>query len=317
MPEFERKIKIGSRASKLALIQANEIKDLLIKKANIPASQIEIIEITTSGDKIKDISLAEIGGKGLFIKELEENLIEKKIDIAVHSAKDVTPLIHSQTILSAFTKRLDANDYFISKKYQTINDLPIGATVGTSSARRKAILLSMRSDLKINVLRGNVDTRLRKILEEKFDASVIALCAIQRIGLEIENERIISTNTMIPAVGQGSLALQIRCDDDFCLKLSKYINDFESYLCIKAERAFLREINASCKSPIGVYATLKDNNFIMKTAIYDIDGSTKYCTDKKILIDINNVDANLLINIAKSAAQETIRNASSILEKIC
>lgn len=317
MPEFERKIKIGSRASKLALIQANEIRDLLIKKANISASQIEIIEITTSGDKIKDISLAEIGGKGLFIKELEENLVEKKIDIAVHSAKDVTPLIHSQTILSAFTKRLDANDYFISKKYQTINDLPLGATVGTSSARRKAILLSIRSDLKINVLRGNVDTRLRKIFEEKFDASVIALCAIQRIGLEIENERIISTNTMIPAVGQGSLAIQIRCDDDICLELSKYINDFESYLCIKAERAFLRELNASCKSPIGVYAAIKDDNFIMKTAIYDIDGSAKYCTDKKTLIDRNSVDANFLINIAKSAAQETIRNAKSILERIC
>jgi len=317
MPEFQRKIKIGSRASKLALIQANEIRDLLINKANIPASQIEIIKITTSGDKIKDISLAEIGGKGLFIKELEENLIEKKIDIAVHSAKDVTPLIHSETILSAFTKRLDANDYFISKKYKTINNLPLGASIGTSSTRRKAILLSMRSDLNINVLRGNVDSRLRKIFEEKFDASVIALCALQRMGVEIENERIIPTNTMIPAVGQGSLALQIRRDDNVCLELSKFINDYESYVCIKAERAFLRELNASCKSPIGVYAILKDNSFILKTAIYDIDGSMKYCTNNKITIDRSNIDADSLITIARSAALETIKNASSILERIC
>ncbi|MBM3579909.1 MAG: hydroxymethylbilane synthase, partial [Alphaproteobacteria bacterium] len=235
-----QKIRIGTRTSKLALSQVAETHLLLAD--HFPNLQIEIIPITTSGDKIQDRNLAEIGGKGLFIKELEEALLQNKIDLAIHSAKDVPPAIHSETELAAFTKRLDSRDCFISKNFNSLEDLPNGAVVGTSSPRRRAMLLRLRPDLQIINFRGNVDTRLRKIDEEFVQASILAVCGLARLDKERKIKKIFEKDVMLPAVGQGALALQARKGDGDLLELLTKTNDLTTQIEIKCERAFLREL---------------------------------------------------------------------------
>lgn len=277
MPATSKKIRIGSRSSNLALAQVQEAVGAL--KHHISADQLEIIKITTSGDKIQDRNLAEIGGKGLFIKELEEALLQNKIDIAIHSAKDVPPIVHKNTELAAFTKRLTANDCFISKKFESIESLPQGAVIGTSSARRKAILLNLRPDLKIVNFRGNVDTRLNKINDEQVDASILALCGLKRLDKIKEIKTIIPTTEMLPSGGQGALALQVRRGDEEVIKLVEKINDFETQICVKSERSFLRELGASCATPVAVYACKKNEELALKAMILDYDGSEIFAVE--------------------------------------
>ncbi len=321
---FSHKIRIGTRASKLALIQADEVKNLLIA-TGITKEQIEIVPITTSGDKIQDASLADIGGKGLFIKELEESLVAKKIDIAIHCAKDVPPTIHQDTEIAAFGHRKDARDYFISQKYDSINSLPIGAIVGTSSSRRKSILLGLRPDLEIVNFRGNVDTRLKKIDENKVDATILAVCGLERLGKKIDQKNIIATKTMLPAVGQGCLAFQIRKQDGDIFKIVRKINHAESEICVVAEREFLRALNASCKSPVAVYCKIENGELNFQTAIFDFDGKEIFATN--LCEKIDNFDGDFEKNfdeflekskkMASVAAKETKQKAGVLLAKIC
>jgi hydroxymethylbilane synthase len=280
MSKIHQRIRVGTRASKLAIIQANEIKTLLLSLLPLKEDQIEIIPIATSGDKIQNQSLADIGGKGLFIKEIEEYLIEEKIDIAVHSAKDVPPLIHRSTKISAFTKRKNPCDYFISSRFKSIDELPIGAIVGTSSARRKSILLGMRSDLNIVSFRGNVDTRMEKVLRNEVDASVLAACGLLRLGKSIAEENIIQPEAMLPAAGQGSLILQTRVNDHSICDLSYRINDETTMSCVKIERLFLEKISASCTTPISAYCEYDGKKFRLRTKIFDYDGGDFFGTDE-------------------------------------
>lgn len=309
MSDSSYKIKIGTRASKLALAQVEEVKELLLKN-HLSEDQIEIVKITTSGDKIQDRNLAEIGGKGLFIKELEEALLAKKIDIALHSAKDVPPVIHEKTEIAAFTKRKDARDYFISNKFSSLHDLPQGATLGTSSARRKAALLRIRPDLNIINFRGNVDTRLQKLADKKADATVLAVCGLVRLKKEIIEKNIISPKTMLPSTGQGSLALQVRKDDKKTYDLIRKINDQATEICVTTERFFLRELGADCKTPVGVYATIANEKLNLKTIIFDFDGSEIFETDSTTTFDESE-------KIAKQAAFKTKTGAKDLLKKIC
>jgi hydroxymethylbilane synthase len=318
------KIRIGTRASKLALAQVTEV--YLLLSSHFPASQIEIITITTSGDKIQDRNLAEFGGKGLFIKELEEALVENRIDIAIHSGKDVPPALHESTTLAAFTTRFDPRDCFISKKFNSLDELPKGAVIGTSSARRKAILLRLRPDLKIVNFRGNVDTRLKKIENDEVDATILAVCGLERLGKEkiteienrvtcpkgYENKKTIPTNLMLPAGGQGALAIQIRKNDEQISRIVEKINDPETRIRIKCERAFLRELGASCATPVGVHANFENNKLILKTIILDYDGSEIFetCSESEI-----NLEAGIKLGIA--AAQKTKLEATNLLAKIC
>jgi hydroxymethylbilane synthase len=313
----KQKIRIGTRSSQLAMSQVAEVISML--STNNQSSNIEIVQITTSGDKILDRNLSEIGGKGLFIKELEEALINDKIDVAVHSAKDVPPVIDSSTIIAAITKRFDARDSFISKNYSSILDLPKNAVIGTSSARRKAFILKIRPDLKIINFRGNVNTRLEKVEKNQVDATILAICGLQRLSFAqktcpkgYENIKPIDKEIMLPAGGQGSLILQCRKNDVKSIKLASQINHKNSEICVKAERKFLQELNASCSTPVGVHAEILDNKLVFKSIILDFDGSDSYSTS----FLSNEISINSAELIAEKACLETKKNAAELLKKI-
>ena len=310
MLSTSKKIRIGTRASKLAQKQALEVINLL--SFHIPTSQIETILITTSGDKIQDRNLAEIGGKGLFIKELEEALIQNKIDIAIHSAKDVPPFLHETTEIAAFTERLDVRDCLISQKFNSLKELPQGAIIGTSSARRKAALLRLRPDFKIVNFRGNVDSRLNKISSGEVDASILALCGLTRLDKKEAIKEIISTDLILPSGGQGSLAIQVRKNDDETIDLIKKINHLESYICIKTERAFLRELSASCVTPVGVYCYIKNEKLHLKTMLLDYDGAEIFASEFE---DEVTLEAGLSLGI--KAAKKTKTEAPDLFSRIC
>lgn len=310
MSSTSQKIRIGSRASRLALAQVAEVHLLLAD--HFPNLQIEIVTITTSGDKIQDRNLSEVGGKGLFIKELEEALVQNKIDIAIHSAKDVPPVLSDVTELAAFTERLDARDCFISKNYNSLKDLPKGAVVGTSSARRKAILLLIRPDLKIVNFRGNVDTRLNKIDEEEVAGSILAVCGMERLSKEHKIKKIIEKDVMLPAGGQGSLAIQIRKNDAKISDLVKKINHEKTQIEIKCERAFLRELGASCATPVGVHAIADGEELKLKTLILDYDGSAIFETSSKGKATLEDG-----MRIGVAAAKKVKAESAELLAKIC
>ncbi len=309
------KIRIGTRTSKLALAQVEEVRALL--SPHLQNSEIEIVQINTSGDKILDRNLADIGGKGLFIKELEEALIQNRIDIAVHSAKDVPPVIHDSTHLAAFTQRFDTRDCFISKKFRSIADLPQYAVVGTSSARRKAILLSLRPDLKIVNFRGNVTTRLTKLENNEVDATILAACGLERISAKAtcpvgHNEKnYIEKSVMLPAGGQGALAIQSRTEDLELSALLAKINHLETQICVKAERSFLRELEASCSTPVAVNATIQNNILYLETLILSHDGIEVFAT--KLQTEANLKSA---VEVGKQAANKTKAEAAELLKKI-
>jgi len=315
-------IRIGTRTSKLALAQVAEIHLLLAD--HLQNFKIEITPITTSGDKIQDRNLADIGGKGLFIKELEEALIQNKIDVAIHSAKDVPPTVHADTELVAFTERLDARDCFISKKFDSVKKLPKGAVVGTSSARRKAILLRLRPDLKIVNFRGNVDTRLRKLENDEVDATILAVCGLERLGKEhlmqskvdcpkgYSSKKIIEKNVMLPSGGQGSLAIQVRKSDTKIAELLAKINHEETSIAVRCERAFLEELGASCATPVAAHAEIEDGKLKLKTIILDYDGSEIFETKSQ-----GNCTLEDALKLGISAAQKTKKEAAKLLDKIC
>ncbi len=317
------KIKIGTRASKLALAQVEEIKNFLLTNKLVSEEQVQIIHFTTSGDKIQDRNLSEIGGKGLFIKELEEALIYNKIDIAVHSAKDVPPFLHEDTEIAAFSKRFDSRDCFISKKFNSIDELTQGAVIGTSSARRKAILLGLRPDLKVVNFRGNVDTRLKKIENDEVDATILAICGLTRLkerkeqnsacplGYD-ETNKIIEKDVMLPAGGQGALAIQVRKNDKNIFDIVNKINDFESEVCLRAERSFLSELGASCSTPVAVHAWKENNLLHLKTIILDYDGSESFVTKNE-----GNFTVDSAIKMGIEAANQNKNKATKLLQKIC
>lgn len=307
--ESNMKIRIGTRTSNLALAQVQEVIARL--KSSGCNSEFEIVPINTSGDKIQNQNLAELGGKGLFIKELEESLISKKIDFAVHSAKDVPPIIHQKTTIAAFTKRFDDRDCFISPQFNKINDLPQKAVVGTSSARRKAFLLKIRPDLQVVDLRGNVDTRLGKVFMGSVDAAILAMSGIIRLEKQSLIQKPVEISEILPAGGQGSLAIQAREGDLAVLDLVSKINDELTRICIKTERAFLRELGASCFTPVGVNARFEEKKLVLRTAIISHDGSEIFET--KSLCDAN-LESGITLGI--EAANETKNSASKLFHKI-
>jgi hydroxymethylbilane synthase len=266
------KIVIGTRGSKLALWQANHIADCLRKEYK----NLEVIikYITTTGDKILDVPLAKIGGKGLFTKELETEMLEGSIDLAVHSLKDMPTELPVGLTLAAITKRVDPGDAIISPKYKTLKNLPQGAKVGTSSLRRKAQLLSARPDLSIRDLRGNVDTRLKKLEADSLDAIVLAAAGLKRLGWEEHITEILPKEVCLPAVGQGALAIEARENDPEVLALLAFLNDPATRYAVTAERAFLKTVEGGCQVPVGVFGTLEGETLTVEAIIATIDGQT-------------------------------------------
>ncbi len=259
-------LRIGTRKSKLALWQANYVKERLEGRGY----SVELVLITTTGDKILDAPLAKIGGKGLFVKEIEEALLRGDIDLAVHSLKDVPMVLPEGLILGAITEREEPFDVLISRDGRGLHELPEGAKVGTSSLRRQVQIKRKRPDLGVETLRGNVDTRLRKLEEGLYDAIVLAYAGIKRMGLEDRITQVLSD--FIPAVGQGSLAIEVREGDHRVLDAIAFLDHRESRLRAECERAFLRELQGGCQVPIGAYAWLEDEKLKLRAFVSDLEG---------------------------------------------
>ena len=269
------KVRIGTRKSKLALWQANFVKNFLEKKWGV---EVELVKITTTGDKILDSPLAKIGGKGLFVKEIEQALLEGRIDLAVHSLKDVPMIIPEGLTLGAITEREDPFDVLISKEGKKLRELPPSSKVGTSSLRRQVQIKRLRNDLRVEVLRGNVDTRMRKLREGLYDAIILAYAGVKRMGYEREVSEVL--DYFIPAVGQGSLAIEIREDDKKIRELIGPLDHFESRVRAECERAFLRRLEGGCQVPIGAYAEVSNGKVLIKGFISDLEG-TKFIEGKE------------------------------------
>ncbi len=264
------RIVIGTRSSKLALWQADYVADRL--RQEHPGLRVEKKLMTTKGDRILDAPLAKIGGKGLFTKELEAAMLDGEIDMAVHSLKDMPTELPGGLLISAVTKRMDAGDALVSPRFPSLRELPRGARVGTSSLRRKAQLLHARSDLDLRDLRGNVNTRLRKLDEGEFDAIVLAVAGLKRLGFAARIAEVLPQSIVLPAVGQGALAVETREEDAEIRDVIAFLNDADTMSCTKAERAFLARVEGGCQVPVGVYATMKGGGLTVEAVIASLDG---------------------------------------------
>ncbi|WP_457567546.1 hydroxymethylbilane synthase [Desulfurobacterium sp.] len=267
------KIRIGTRKSKLALWQSEWVKAQIQK--TYPEVEVELVKIVTKGDKILDAPLAKIGDKGLFTKEIEDAMLKGEVDIAVHSLKDVPGILPEGLKLIAFSRREDPRDAFLSNGRFTFQTLPEGAKIGTSSLRRKAQLKRLRPDLQIEDLRGNVDTRIRKLKEGMYDAIILAAAGVKRLGFEDEIDEILSPDIMIPSVSQGILGIEGRESDPEIEHIVKTaINDRNSELAATVERSFLKTVEGGCQVPMGCYAEVKENGLYVRAFIASLDGAT-------------------------------------------
>ncbi|MDH4019970.1 MAG: hydroxymethylbilane synthase [Xanthomonadales bacterium] len=267
---MKKTLRIATRKSALALWQANHVQDLLIESH--PGIEIELVKIVTQGDRILDRPLAEIGGKGLFLKELERAMLDGEADLAVHSMKDVPAEMAEGLVLDAVLPRANPYDALVSRNGQLLGDLPAGSRIGTSSLRRKSQLLALRPDLEVDDLRGNVDTRLRKLDEGQYDAIILACAGLQRLGL---GERITETLQMpdwLPASTQGIIGLQCRQDDSETRSLIEPLADSDTMVVASAERAVARVLEATCQVPLAAHAVLMSGTVHLKSIVSSIDG---------------------------------------------
>ncbi|WP_156291208.1 hydroxymethylbilane synthase [Oceanobacillus salinisoli] len=268
-----RKIVVGSRRSNLALIQTNWVINQL-KEAGVQ-NEFEVKEIVTKGDRILDVTLSKVGGKGLFVKEIEQAMYDKEIDIAVHSMKDMPSVMPDGLLISSVPVREDPRDAFLSKNNIPLMDLPKKAVVGTSSLRRAAQILAARPDVSIQWIRGNIETRIRKLKEESYDAIVLAASGLKRAGL---NDDIVTEylepEVVVPAVGQGALAIECREDDTEIREILDKINDANTTRTVTAERTFLHLLEGGCQVPIGGYAYLEQDDIILTALVGTPDGKT-------------------------------------------
>ncbi len=262
-------LRIGSRGSQLALWQAHHIKALLEQKGHT----VELEIIKTTGDKILDVALAKVGTKGMFTKEIEEALEAGQVDLAVHSLKDLPTELAGPFEIAAITKRVDPRDAFLSVKYDSIEALPKGAKVGTSSLRRQAQLMQVRPDLDIHPLRGNVDTRVRKLEEGVYDAIILAAAGLTRLGKTQLVKQIIPTDIMVSAAGQGALGIEIRKGDTKMREILAFLNDPDARASTVCERALLNKLGGGCQVPIGAFAEVKNGTIHLTAVCAHPDGS--------------------------------------------
>ena len=268
-----KRIKIGTRGSPLALAQAGEVKARLLKAhPEISDDKIELIAIKTSGDSIQDRVLIEEGGKGLFTKEIEDQLLAENIDFAVHSTKDMPASLPDGLILSTFLEREDPRDAFISKVAKTISELPEGAVVGTSSLRRQAQALALRPDLKVIPLRGNVETRLAKLARGDVTATFLAIAGLNRLGLSDVITSAMDLQGFLPSPGQGAICLETRVGDSLTENLLTPLNHEATARAVSVERAVSKALGASCRMPLGAYARIEGDKLKARAALYSPDG---------------------------------------------
>jgi len=269
-------LRIGTRGSPLALVQARTVRARLAAALGAPEEQFELVIIRTSGDAIQDRPLAEVGGKGLFTKEIEEALLDQRIDLAVHSAKDMPTFLPAGLTLAACLEREDPRDVFVSRQAKSLADLPRGATLGTASLRRQAIAKRIRSDLAVTPLRGNVDTRLRKLDDGQVDATILALAGLKRLGLTQHATRVMETNEFLPAVAQGAIGIEARERDERVREILACINHDDTFTAVACERAFLAELDGSCKTPIAGHAVIEGEAIQFRGLIARPDGASAH-----------------------------------------
>jgi hydroxymethylbilane synthase len=298
------RLRIGSRGSQLALWQANHISALLRAQGH----QVELEIIKTTGDKILDVALAKVGTKGMFTKEIEEALAEGRVDLAVHSLKDLPTELSTDFEIAAITKRENSQDVFCSVRHSNIGDLPQGARVGTSSLRRQAQLKALRPDLNIHPLRGNVDTRLRKLSEGEYEAIILAAAGLNRLGKTDLMKQIIPKEVMCPAAGQGALGIEIRVGDTTTLGLLAFLDDPDARAATTCERALLNKLGGGCQVPIGAAAEVCDGRLHLDAIVASPDGS-------KILRESRDGDDPEILG---SEVGETLlrRGGDAILEEV-
>jgi hydroxymethylbilane synthase len=274
-------LRIGTRGSPLALAQAREVRARLAAAHGIAQDAIALTAIRTTGDMIRDRPLAEAGGKGLFTKEIEEALLAGRIDLAVHSAKDMPTVLPASLVIAAVLPREDARDVFISRKALSLRELPPGATVGTASLRRQALVKRLRPDLEVANLRGNVETRLRKLDAGEVDATLLALAGLKRLGLADAATAILPVDEFLPAVGQGVIAIETRGHDARTLALLRAIDHADTATALAAERAFLAVLDGSCRTPIAGHAVVRAGRLHFRGLIAKPDGSAVFETARE------------------------------------
>jgi hydroxymethylbilane synthase len=310
-----KKIIIATRASDLALWQAYHIKDKIENKFDV---EVELNKITSKGDKILDKPLALVGGKGHFTKELEDEMLEGKADLAVHSLKDVPTFIPQGLELIAITKRQDQSDLFLSHRYKTLEELPQNAVVGTTSLRRRMQLLSVRPDLIIKDLRGNVNTRLRKLRDGQYDAIILAYIGLHRLDLikNIPYTQKLPLDMMLPPMGQASLGIEIVSNNNFIRDIAISLNDEDSYLCTKIERDFIKVIEAGCSSPVAINAVIEGDNVVLRSMIGFPDGTNILKQSLSAHKDkANNIGIELANQMISLGAKEILSKAQEIAFK--
>lgn len=304
------KIKIGTRASKLAICQAIEVKNAILHShPEYSENDIEIIKITTSGDILLDQKISVIGDKSLFTKEIEEELLKKNIDIAVHSMKDLPAILPKGLSIKAVLKREDPSDAFISNKYNSLSKLPQGATIATSSIRRKSMLLNYRSDLNIIDIRGSIHTRLEKLEKLNIDGIILAASGLKRVNKANHITQILPFNIMLPAIGQGALGVECRENDLETIRILSAINNQETESCTNAERNFMLHIGGGCNTPIACYAYIKEQIIYIKAKILAPSGKQVFSINRSG--QINKSD-----DISKEMANTIKKEARNILNLI-
>ena len=304
-----KEMRIGTRGSPLALWQANWVKESLSKA--YPQLRISLVRVTTKGDKLVDVSLAKVGGKGLFVKEIEEKLLAGRIDLAIHSMKDVPVQLPKGLHIQSIPPREDSRDVLISKDHLTLEELPRGATIGTSSLRRRTELLSYRPDLTMVPLRGNVHTRLAKLKTMGLDAIVLAAAGVKRMKLAGNISQTISTEVCLPAIGQGALGLETRIDDDEVNQYLSILDHEPTHQSIRAERAFLRRLGGGCQVPIAALGTVSDDGkLVLRGLVGSLDG-------RKLIKGMVGGEAGKALELGIALAENLLsRGAYDILREI-
>jgi hydroxymethylbilane synthase len=306
-----RAVTIGTRGSKLALWQAEWVRSALMQR--FPGSQVELLIIKTQGDKILDVPLAKVGGKGLFVKEIEEALQVGRVDLAVHSMKDMPTEIPAGITIGAVPERETPGDVFLSRDGRTLRETPLGAVIGTSSLRRAAQLRQLRPDVKIVSLRGNLDTRLRKLETEDLSAIVLAAAGVKRLGLEQRITEHLPLEFMLPAVGQGALCIEIREKNPRIQPMAAALDHSPTRMAVMGERAFLRRLQGGCQVPIAGYGRVDGGQFTLTGLVASVDGKTLI---KHALIGPSSNAERIGIELAEillsRGADQILRNITSV-----
>ncbi|MDC3257399.1 hydroxymethylbilane synthase [Candidatus Pelagibacter sp.] len=277
---MNKKITIGSRGSKLALIYAQNAKDKIIENTNFKEEEIVIKKILTKGDQVQDVRLSEAGGKGLFSTSIEKELQDKKIDIAVHALKDMPAIETKGLKTDSFLMRNDPREILITRDKKKLKELKVDAIIGTSSYRREFQIKKIRSDINCKLIRGNIDTRIKKLKEGLYDAIILAYAGIKSLTIEDEITEVFSTEELIPSAGQGIIALQCRDNDSEVISLLSKINNNETFQRAHAERNVLKVLEGDCETAVGVHSIIKGNEIILEAELFSLNGSKRFYEKK-------------------------------------